>query len=271
MPEHPHDTPTFDNKKLPWWGLNTRKPVLGDKSVRKYDPRVILVGVVLTVAIVGTLLWSLVGVNLSRPMKSSYYIEYPSSIDSVLTGCGSHFAFTPSKDQYGVFDSPEVIDLLDETFIVDVPVHKMIVPAYGYMSGGDRDLTKQKVYSAKDAPPRSEVLRAMYDGMQVIWFDGRISASERERLVDFIESGNPEYDDVIAIEWTDERPLPLGRAYGFSAWNVTQSCANFAPEIFDEFRTFVETHPEYTPVSPIPPNAKVGSNGKLVPIDDPTS
>lgn len=246
----------------PWWSLRSALPVIPQDKVVKYGARTIIMSLVLVLSLIGALLWTVFGVDPSRKSPAQFGgVEYPATVEAVLSQCGNVFVFDPPASYYGVFDTPDVMAQLDREADVEIPEHPMIVPVYGYMSGeGTLD---QKVYTDANVPPRSQLLRAMYEGYTIVWFSPSLDEAARASLKMDLAS----YDKVVAVEW-NAGELPLDRKYAFSTWNVSQSCLVWDTEVFDQFLTFVKDHPETRPESESPPEAVV-VDGRLPDINPP--
>lgn len=248
-----------------WWAKNSTQGTYAKKQIRRYDLSTVLTALSILAIVMGGMIWTVIGADPNRARSGQFEsLEHPASIGAVLSQCGDIFTFDPPSHHYGVHDSDEMIEKLGgQVPEQDIPVHPMIVPVYGYMTE-EVHLT-ETMYNFANAPTRSEVLRALYDGKIVLWYSPALTDVEKGTLSTYLNT-SPHRDRLVAIEWVDEE-LPLGRHYAFSTWNVSQSCLRWDSNVLDEFIEFVDEHPEFQPVETDPPNAPLNDEGQLHEID----
>lgn len=253
-----------DKYDIPWWASNSYAALVPDK-VSRYTIGSVFSSVAVVLVLVAVIGWTIWGVDPSRPKQSQFEggMEYPATVEAVLNQCGNTFAFEAAREHYGVFSSKDLQESLLKGESYEIPTHPMIVPVYGYMSEEPADeVFEQKMYKHSDAPTRSQLLRAMWDGAVVVWHSPAISNEEEARLSMSIRP----YDNIIAVEWAGGE-LPLGRKYAFSTWGISQSCQNWDEEVFSQFLSFIEEHPQYTKKGQEPPEAILTDEGLLHDID----
>lgn len=250
-----------------WWAKDSSYNAYAKKQIRRYDLSTVLTAFSILAIVMGGMVWTVVGADPNRVTTGQFESnEHPTSIGAVLNQCGDIFTFDPPSHHYGVYNSDEVIEQLGEQVPEkELPLHPMIVPVYGYMTEEAR-LT-ETMYSFANAPDRSEVLRALYDGQIVLWYSPALTDAEKGALSTYLNT-SPHRDRLVAIEWVDEA-LPLGRQYAFSTWNVSQSCLRWDSTVLDDFVDFVDTHPEFRPDEDTPPDALLTDEGQLHEIDPP--
>ena len=259
----------IQDESTPWWteipGVSNQE-VTNGKNIRKHSFGSITSSLLLVLSFVAIVGWTIWGVDPARPTTGQYQsVEYPASVEAVLSQCGNTFTFDPDSEHYGVFDPDEIIANAGlESTSVEVPDHPMIVPVYGYMTEWDegKSLLDKNSYTDDDIPARSRILRSMWDGNVVIWHSVGISDEEKARIA-MVTRSTP---NVVSVEWIGGE-LPLGRKFAFSTWNVSQSCERWDNEVFEQFLTFVEENPRFAAPTDEPPNAVLDENGMLQKIE----
>lgn len=252
-----------NNDRLPWWAQDSEKPTYARSKVRRFDFSSLVTFSAIVLLIGSGIIWTLIGYDPSKPREGQFNsIEYPASINGVLAQCGGIFLFDNIFPQhYGVI--PEEVRTEVESRPEEeqqYPMHPMIVPVYGFMDEEGVDTKADRFFEAKDEnyPSRETVMRSMYDGVTVIWFDSTTTEGTR-RSINAYTNQTPE---VIAVEWTEARALPLGRSIAISTWAASQSCREFYVEVVNEF---TDQYPSQAPGfdGQTPPLARVDKQGAL--------
>lgn len=249
--------------RSPWWAARTTRPTYSPAKVRRFDLSSLLTFATIAVLVGTGIIWTLIGHDPSKPREGQFNsTEYPASINGVLAQCGGIFVFDDIMPQHIGIIPDEVRKKVEarpeneQTY----PMHPMIVPVYGYMEAEPIDLDVDRFFEAKDEnyPSREKVLRTIYDGVTVIWFNVTVNENVRTSIESYVN----QTPGIIAVEWTDLRPLPAGRAFGISTWGASQSCREFYIEVVKEF---VEKYPAQTPGAQgkEPPMARLTEDGEL--------
>lgn len=157
--------------------------------------------------------------------------------------CGGTFEFDAPEEFSGVipegfFDNPNGPGTIRRS----VPNDPMIVPAYGYFLKPQSAPTVRFIAS-KDidsVPEPMEYLGYMWDGWSIIWYDPDVEENAENAVKRYIDDAGD--SKVMAMPWNKPQdiPLPLGRHFGFSAWETTMSCELWDARIADKFLSVVE-------------------------------
>lgn len=211
--------------------------------------------------------------NPYAPHPSQFQsIEYPASVEAVITECGSIFRFDPPARHYGqfpegFFDSERGPNTQERL----VPEQPMSVPAYGYMSNESPQNFPDFIEpNAKEIPTKQQILRMMWDGMMIIWYLPASGAGADAKGINDAETINSikryveSNDNVIAVPWGNDRPLPQDRRIAFSMWNTTQSCKLWNSGVADEFQSTEKQLRQERPT--LPPYAPLDEEGELFQI-----
>lgn len=255
-----------DNNRSPWWAERSKKPTYALSKVRRFDFSSLLTFSAIAVLLGTGIIWTLIGHDPSKPREGQFNsIEYPASINGVLAQCGGIFVFDNIFPQhYGVI--PDEVKAAVQARPEDerkYSMHPMVVPVYGFMEAVGVDSDEDQFFNVKDKnyPSREAILRSMYDGLTVIWFDSALPESTLRSINAYVTQA----PDIIAVEWNDHRTLPLGRSIAVSTWGASQSCHDFYVEVINEF---TEQYPSKTPGmnGEEPPFARLDEQGELYKI-----
>lgn len=197
------------------------------------------IGIVLSiVAIIGFMLSTVIlGINPNRPKDTAYGVtEYPATLQSLASGCGSTFAYTPSESQYAVLPA-------DSSDIATIPIPPMRVPVYGYMTqeplAKDQIRFYQKNEPAQKNISREQILRTMFDNNTIVfWYSKDIAPDDYASMKSYIT----QTPNTMAVEWSakyGQGALPGDRTIGVSTWAYSQSCQFWNEGTMKEFRNFV--------------------------------
>lgn len=264
--------------QTPWWAtkppkkdhLNTSKSRLGETLSVPQRLVAVFLSTIATISVAAMVLISLVGIEGTYSSRGGQESEtHIPNVDAVLNGCGSIFVFSPSVENYGVFDPNEVSP--QESGNIRIPTAPMLIPAYGYMTENGLD-TNYVEWDSDILPALPTTLRSMYDGKIIIWYDAKVGDGELSAIRSWAE----DKEDVVVLPWRHETlgvpskmtkyDVPLGRHIAFSAWNVTQSCMTFDAEAMNGFYDFAKEHAAKERRSKTPPEAQLNREDKLSPI-----
>lgn len=241
----------------PWWAANSKLSTYSTNQVRTHSAGAIAVTLLLGSIVFFLVFLAFANTNPTAPKKSEWgSVEHPVSVQAVIAQCGNIFTFDAADEHYGTYEAEAVPDS-------GVPQHPMIVPAYGFMS--QEGLAEDKpFYGADEVLETPAVLRSLYAGKTIIWYDpSRVSESYAAEMRVQLSSS----EDVIIAPWNYEREIPRDRRFAFSSWRVTMSCMDWNPQVFEEYLTFLHEHPEFAPSDPEnPPAAPLTNSGKLFEI-----
>lgn len=187
--------------------------------------------------------------------------------EAVVGGCGYIFMFDPDPTAYGVFDPADITPQASGR--IRVPRAPMVVPVYGYMS---EQPAQPGFYGVEDdTPGHQQILRAMWDGVTVVWYDTRVGADDLGVVKRWVDA-----NDAIGVPWTNHtlglpstlkgNDIPDERRFAFSTWGVSQSCLVFSDFIASTFLERAQPHSEAIRRTVEPPSAHVNEEGKLAPI-----
>jgi hypothetical protein len=155
-------------------------------------------------------------------------IVLPTSSSGILSQCGDYYTFKPKATDYGV---------VPENYDKEYSFPSMIVPVYGFMSRNSINLdeaTQQKQNTNPYTLP--EINRTLWEGHSFIWVDKKTTPETYDYLHSYADNWNKTHaQKVIVLTWNGVKPLPLGRAYAFSSWTISQSCMSFSEKTFEEF------------------------------------
>lgn len=166
-------------------------------------------------------------------------IFFPTNSDGILSQCGDYFTFNPDKESYGVVP--------DEFAKSYKATHPMTVPVYGYMVNQEFNVEQaSQVKQGENPYTIAEINRAMWDGHTFIWAKKGLPSETYSYVQDYADKWNLTHEKkVVLLTWNGEnlyveekgkdRDLPMGREFGFSSWNVSQSCMSFSEGAFSEF------------------------------------
>lgn len=222
----------------------------------------LLLGTIVIVALTSLVFATLSLPDRSEPKKGQYEsVEYPASVQASINECGSIFYFEPDSKWFGTI--PEAIhqDYADD----NIPIQPTLVPVYGFMSRNPFDPEKVGVYDRTfEGFSRQDILRALWDGYNIMWYTPNISDVKYNQLKDYVENANRSSAKIILLPFNfPDKEIPIGRDIAFSSWNASQSCENFEPSVYDDFITFVK---EMVPSRGVPPEAPLAPYGGLYPI-----
>lgn len=259
------------NKTTPWWAASTETTKDTKSSTRFGRKGVFYVVLSFMLIIASMVVFLIVGPDPQAVQDGDFGSRtYPADTESLIAGCGDTFTFSPEQNNYGA---------LPDDFFVDpngplprkrtVPNHPMIVPAYGYFINDPSVKFSKKFYTLKDLPvietpvdrlpglQRVEYLKMMWNGYKIIWYMDEIDQQTKDAIKTYVS----ERDDVVAMPWTSDVALPMGRSFGFSAWNVTRSCNFWDSDVASKFVSFADDYNAGRNKSDIPA-VKLDSDGE---------
>lgn len=241
-----------------WWS-DKQTGLIPQKSIRQHDAGSIAIATTFFIFLFGVILWTIFGSLEGSGVKPSTdnSLQHSVNVDAVLSQCGDIYTFTPEEWQYGIIPSDTTATVLG------IPNHPMRVPVYGYMK--EEGLPEGRFFRSPSLPSREEALRSMWDGTVVIWFVPEIS----EEILNQIKLTVSQYDNVVAMEWAprDGGNLPMKRNFGFSGWNVSQSCMQWDENVFNDFMQFVNTYEGVGVQEGTPPLGQLDDEGRLILLD----
>lgn len=249
----------------PWWANSEPKNLSKDKPQKKPRNSVVIVGfMAIIAAMVGTIA---IAPDFSSPKKSEFQsISYPGNTLSTIAKCGATFAFDVPQEFSGAVPKDFFIDKNSGVEVKrNVPVHPMIVPAYGYFYFEENPKPEKTFYSPKEAkkiPESVQTLNYLWNGWTIIWYKQN---TEQEAL-DAVEVFVSENEKVMALPWTGDRSLPMNRNYAFSSWGNTRSCDYWDSSLVADFMEFSQNNsPERAIEKPY--LAPINDKGELPRID----
>lgn len=258
-----------------WWAKDddtatpSEEPV---KSLRPSNGKGMIFG---SVALIAALTAGLFTATFFKPNPYAPHVgqfqsmEYPASVEAVITECGAIFNFEPSPRHYGqfpegFFDSEAGKNTRERL----VPEQPMIIPAYGYMSNKAPDNFPAFIGTDEEKQPsKNQLLRMMWEGTMVIWYLPASGSGENANGINDAETLNSikrfaeSHDNVIAVPWSNDRQMPLNRRIAFSMWNTTQSCKLWNSGVAEEFIAAEKNIRKERPVEP--PYAPLDEEGEL--------
>lgn len=193
------------------------------------------------------------------------------STDAIINQCGMIFSFHVKDNWYGTFN-PEDLKKSPSGGI-KIPISHVLVPPYGYMTEEPFNAGNKIHFMASDDITLPSILRAMYDGKTVLWYDPElVSSREIQQMTNYANQN----DHVIVVEWTNKSlgipnalkgyQIPEGRKFAFSSWGVTQSCDQFSEGVMTSFVEFSHKRNQSNPRPAQPHPAELTSEDKLPPI-----
>lgn len=263
-----------------WWGEVEQGPDAPDaSSVRPKNNKASIIG---SLTLVAFLTAGLVGATFYKPNPYAERpgifnsIEHPATVEGVINECGSIYEYDPFARHYGQIPVGYTISPEGKRIEREIPVHPMIIAAYGYMANDETKLGDKvdPFYSTErtDVPDREQILRLMWEGWTVIWYlppiidRSNLTADEIENTfnpttVEDIKAYAEKHDKVIAVPWKEAKELPRSRNMGISRWGVTQSCGVWSSSVVDEFINSDKSNSKPRPEEP--PFAQVDEKGNL--------
>lgn len=208
--------------------------------------------------IFGLLVTSTMNLPNNLQAKESDYnaIEYPPNIEASINGCGSIFYFRIADIWYGT---------IPEGYTKEIPEAPMLLPTYGYMSSTPFNNEQIGVYGKNfqgfDMPT---VLRALWDGVTIIWYTPNISDENYKALEQIATKRIQSGEKLMVLPYTfKNKQIPLGRSFATSTWGVTQSCSIFNEQVYQDFLEFKDESSyslrdkENPPIAPLDPKGNL--------------
>lgn len=252
-----------------WWSNN--KPVPGISKVDTSRSRTWIGNTLVISSIVGSGMLLSATANPGDIMQSAENVSYAHSrvpsAEAVINDCGHIFSFDVQPSWYGTFDPTTIAKNGIGGITIPLP-GKIVVPAFGYMTQESFDSGGTVHFDANTTPGLPSLLRALYDGKKIIWYDASASELEVQRLINFAT----ERDDIYVVEWSKESlgilenttiNIPEGRKYAFSGWGVTQSCGSFTEFLSEDFMNTVDEYAQDNPRPTIPHEVTLTPENKL--------
>jgi hypothetical protein len=208
------------------------------------ETKLLITGVLLTGATLLTLGALSVQPNTVREGDFMGSTAVQTNSNGILSQCGDTYLFTPDKDDYGT---------LPDDFEGRIPVHRMQIPIYGYMSTQPFQLRKTgyepPVNLTTDLDPNAlyqyeEITRALYEGNHIIWTSQDFGVEGYDTISDYADKWNNTHSDkVVVMVWPfKDIEIPQGRKVAFSSWGASQSCVTFSEETFQDFADLTNEH-----------------------------
>lgn len=241
----PRKQPSTDSV-IPWWA----RPWAGTPRgrVRTVTIRNTVSPILTTLLVVSAFTFA----AWDRPYPSTrpgpaLSIEHAQTTNALTTGCSGIYEF-PHHPQTGP------INRTREDGSPRSYTYAMRVPAFGpYFTEDPSGYPADRFRPATHADPLrpEEGLGLAFEhGWVIVWYDKNTPEVDVSNAVAWLDL-NPDAKVVVA-EWPeDRRPFPKGRHFGFTAQNVSQSCARFAGFTLNEFRAFTKAH-HGTPTPDLP-------------------
>lgn len=155
-------------------------------------------------------------------------VMYPAPIADVLHSCGDIFLFYPERKNYGIV--PDSVLYSESGIIPTVPTK---IPSYGYMSPKPYSPDK-RIYNPgdKNLPSSIQMMRGMWEGYYFAWYDPEKASPSQ---INYLKQLTNKYLKLVVLPWTDDENLPMGRAFAFATWNVSQSCQSIEEGTVESF------------------------------------
>lgn len=238
--------PARPGEQTPWWARPWAN--LPRSRVRRFTPRSALLLVLAATATVGALGFT----AWDRPYPQTrpgpaLSTEYVQSSNALSAGCSGIFEF-PHHPQTGP------VERTREDGSARHIRYTVRVPAFGpYFTENPSSYTAANRFRpathADPLQPEEGLGLAIEDGWTIVWYSPDAPDVDVRNAVAWLEQHSDA--KVIVAEWSGDRELPRGRSFGFTAQNVSQSCARFAGFTLQEFLDFTVTH-QGTPTPDLP-------------------
>lgn len=234
----------------PWWAAQSSRPFLTPRQVRTRTLRTTIATALTAVVAIGGLGWFLNATEVRKVVPTTFgALEYLQSNNALIAGCGPVFKFPDAVAGSGI------VPRRNSLGITNRQAYPTTVPMMGKF--WDEPLTAAKggrfvERDAKNKPVAENLLRNMWDGAMVIYYDAAVpeAAVEDLRVLAKADTGLDVY--VAPWEATSTASLPQGRDVAFVAWGATQTCHTYlAPALYD-FREAApaDTAPGYAGENP---------------------
>lgn len=251
----------MEDNRIPWWGKQKIENFTASKKSRTQPFLAVAGFAAIIAAMVGAVAFA---PDPAAPRPSSFNaMAYPANVLGTIGQCGDTFNFAvpaefTGKIPDGFFANPNGPGNIERT----VPVHPMIVPAYGYFYE-TRDEPAKTFWNFEDKkilPQSFEYLSYLWNGWTIVWYDDKVEEEAKKSIKQYVSS----HEKVMAMPWMNpgERALPLDRSYAFSSWGVTRSCGLWDGRLLDDFIEFSQDVNKDRDISnPYP--AKLDDSGEL--------
>lgn len=147
---------------------------------------------------------------------------------ALLAQCGPTYTYEPTSPL-----QTRAVDGITQDLTMGV---RTIVPILGPMATRPAP-TKPSFYryGDKGIPDKRALLRSMWDGTIVVYYDRSATDVDVEVLEQLSQR-----DDLklIVVPWTAPQSLPMGRSLAFATFGTSQSCHRLAPKALEDFRAF---------------------------------
>lgn len=269
-----------------WWSQEeTGKDVPEISKVRPKNNRLSILG---SLGLVTLLTGGLIAGTFAKPNPYAAHpgpfasIEHPATVRAVINECGSSFEYNPPRRNYGTLPDSFFEKRAEGEELARTHVQPMIVPAYGYMAPDSKKVPSDIPHffssDSKTVPTKEQVLRLMWDGWTIIWYEppipdrSNLTAEQLESTfspttIEAIKLYAQSHDKVLALPWRESKRLPMDRNMGISAWGYTQSCKVWDIALMEEFQS-EKQRLNPTP-RPAPPVAQLDEDGQVYPINPP--
>ncbi len=288
-----------NNNTTPWWAQNLpESETLKEHqkgSVFKPIPSLATLTWI-TILIIGTVSvgwWlSVIHPPVGRNIEFGGF-EYYTDVSTINSQCTNIFVFGDA-DPYGIISldnakNPITVARYDEyiinarekaargnstinpeqeaiAFYTKYPIPRSVVsiPISGYMfaEGLDPD---NKFISPGTFIPAETVLRSMFDGAIIFWYDPT-NPTLLDNAKAYAEDNS--IDNLYVIPWYYPFSMPDGKSMAISSWNTSINCGGWSETAMNEFVSFVNQHPEIKPKTALPPTAPINEvKGTLFSVD----
>ena len=147
---------------------------------------------------------------------------------ALLAQCGPTYTYQPRNKLQSM--------VMDGVGRVVAPNRTTIVPILGPMDT-EAAAIEPRFATAKETQPgeRGKYLRAMWDGLMVVYYTPEARKSELDALRTMSQRDDL---DMVVRAWVEHaQALPGGRNFAFAVWGSSQSCHRFSAKALENFRT----------------------------------
>lgn len=225
------------NQQQPWWSKSTSETTAVHRPPKSTFRRGVVGIGVSFLAVISIMVGGLIiGPNPDAPKPGGWNSTmYPADVDSLIAECGETFVFDTDQKYFGAIPDDYFIDPNSGIEVArNVPNHPMRVPVFGYFINDENLSPEQKFFSPDDEdilPERHIYLKYLWDGWNIIWYAPDVDLETQNAIRDYTET----HDKIVAMPWIDDVPMPMGRNFAFSGWNISRSCDKWDSDVATAF------------------------------------
>lgn len=241
--------------KTAWWGNLPENPEKKRKLRHlKYSGTIVITAIMMVLASIAVVVASTTVDPKMYRIGPERAVMYPAPVQDVLHSCGDIFLYYPEKQRYGV-----VPDSVLYSKTGKIPVSPTRIQSYGYMSPEPFEPIK-RVFTPRDKAQLSpiQIMRGMWEGYYFAWYDEDKAAPSQ---INYLKDLTKTHPKLVVLPWLDKDVrMPFDRAFGFSTWNVSQTCQSIEAGTVE---SFLELNDPKSRNRAKPPIAPLNGDGKL--------